>query len=112
MRVVGILFLVCFVPESFPSQSEQAASITSSVKHYFDKIRQQSWMENLKGANLLQIFAAKNMSKQRVRRNLIALASVNAIMFGAFMGAMNVMLLYSEVRVLHNLPQLRLSDGG
>lgn len=96
MRVVGILFLILFVPESFPGQSEQAASITSSVKDYFDKTRQQSWMENLKGANLFQIFAAKNMSK-RVRRNLIALASVNTIMFGAFMGAMNVMLLYSEV---------------
>lgn len=101
MRVVGILFLILFVPESFPGQSEQASSITSSVKYYFDKTRQQSWTENLKGANLLQIFAAKNMSKQRVRRNLIALASVNTIMFGAFMGAMNVMLLYSEVRLLH-----------
>ena len=112
MRVVGILFLILFVPESFPGQSEQASSITSSIKHYFDKTRQQSWTENLKGANLLQIFAAKNMSKQRVRRNLIALASVNTIMFGAFMGAMNVMLLYSEVRVLHIFPQQRLSDGG
>ena len=101
MRVVGILFLTLFVPESFPGQSEQAASIISSVNHWFNKTRQQSWMENFKGANLLQIFAAKNMSKQRVRRNLIALASVNTIMFGAFMGAMNVMLLYSEVRVLH-----------
>ena len=60
-------------------------------------------MENLKDANLIQIFAAKNMPK-RVRRNLIALASVNTIMFGAFMGAMNVMLLYSEVRVLHESP--------
>ena len=102
MRVVGILFLTLFVPESFSGQSEQAASIISSVNSWFNKTRQQSWMENLKGANLLQIFAAKNMSKQRVRRNLIALASVNTIMFGAFMGAMNVMLLYSEVRVLHN----------
>ena len=101
MRVMGILFLTLFVPESLPGPSEQAASITSSVKQYFDKTRQQSWMENLKGANLLQIFTAKNMSKRRVRRNLIALASVNTIMFGAFMGAMNVMLLYSEVRVLH-----------
>ena len=108
MRVVGILFLILFVPESFPAQSEQAASITSSVKHYFDKTRQQSWMENLKGANLLQIFTAKNISK-RVRRNLIALASVNTIMFGAFMGGMNVMMLYSEVRVLHQSP---IGDGG
>ena len=99
--MVGILFLILFVPESFPGQSEQAASITSSVKHYFNKRRQQSWMENLKGANLLQIFAAKNTSKRGVRRNLIALASVNTIMFGALMGAMNVMLLYSEVRALH-----------
>ena len=101
MRVVGILFLILFVPESFPRQSEQVASITSSVRHYFDKTRQQSWMENLKGENLLKIIAAKNVSKQGVRRNLIALASVNTIMFGAWMGAMNVMLLYSEVRVLH-----------
>lgn len=75
-------------------------------------------MENLKGANPLQIFAAKNVSKKRVRRNLIALASVNTIMFGAFMGAMNVMLLYSEVRELRNssiyrsCSLLRLSDGG
>ena len=58
-------------------------------------------MENLKDANLLQIFAEKNMFKRRVRRNMIALASVNVMMFGAFMGGMNVMLLYSEVRVLH-----------
>ena len=58
-------------------------------------------MENLEGANLLQIFAAKNTSKPSVRRNLIALASVNMIMFAAFMGAMNVMLLYSEVCVLY-----------
>ena len=101
MRVVGILFLTLFVPESFPGQSEQAASVIASVNHWFKKARQQSWMENLKGANLLQIFAAKNMSNERGRRNLIALASVNTIMFGAFMGGMNVMLLYSEVRVHH-----------
>lgn len=100
--MVGILFLIIFVPESFRRQPEQAASITSSVKHFFDKTRQQAWMENLKDVNPLQIFAAKNMSRQGVRRNLIALASANTIMSGAFMGAMNVMLLYSEVRVLQN----------
>ena len=70
-------------------------------------------MENLRGANLLQIFAAKNTSRKSVRRNLIALASVNTIMFGAFMGAMNVMLLYSEVRVLHISSTVKAqSDGG
>ena len=70
-------------------------------------------MENLKDANLLQIFAAKNISKQGVRRNLIALASVNTIMFAAFMGGMNVMLLYSEVRVLYKSSTAKArSDGG
>ena len=99
--MVGILFLTLFVPESFRGRSDQAASIITSVNHWYNKTRQQSWMENLKGANLLQVFAANDMSRHRVRRNLIALASVNTIMFGAFMGAMNVMLLYSEVRVHH-----------
>ena len=113
MRVVGILFLILFVPESFPGQSEQAASIVSLVKRYFDKTRQQSWMENLKDANLLQIFTTKNIPKQSVQRNLIALASVNTIMFGAFMGAMNVMLLYSEVRLLHKSSTVKAhNDGG
>lgn len=40
---------------------------------------------------------------------MIALASVNTIMFGAFMGAMNVMLLYSEVGPILSYVALPLS---
>ena len=98
MRVFGILFLLIFVPETLVNLQKHTGSFTFEMKQFFGVGSHQTWTEKVKGANLLRIFSSKAASDKRVRRNLIALASVNIIMFGAFMGAMNVMMLYSEVR--------------
>lgn len=59
-------------------------------------------MDKLKGANPLKALRILMPSESKLgkplQKTLIALAGVNTIMFGGFMGAMNVMMLYSEVR--------------
>lgn len=64
----------------------------------------QTWTEKLKRANPLHalriLIPSESKLGKPLQKNLIALAGVNTIMFGGFMGAMNVMMLYSQVRHL------------
>ncbi|KAI9765806.1 MAG: Hippocampus abundant transcript 1 protein [Geoglossum simile] len=104
MRVVGILFLLFVVPESLPLslQSQPHPHSPSIRARIFSNPSQKAWTEKAKSANPLRILRIFMPTAERSRRdrgkqwNLIALASVNTIMFGAVMGAMNVMMLYSE----------------
>jgi len=102
MRVIGIAFLLLFVPESLPHPQMRVESMMFELKQFFGTGPRQSWTEKFKSANplrLLQILMpTKSTAGKDVQRNLIALASVNTIMFASVMGAMNVMMLYSEVR--------------
>lgn len=96
MRVFGIFFLLAFVPESLLNLQKRTGSVTMDMQQFFGIGLHQTWTEKAKSANLLRIFSSQSASSRGTRRNLIALAAVNIIMFGAFMGAMNVMMLYSE----------------
>ena len=87
-----------FVPESLTAQAKVSAFDPSQMKDNLSKAVQQTWTERMKNVNFLQILTSNAGMNRKTRRNLIALASINTIMFGAFMGAMNVMLLYSEVK--------------
>lgn len=62
----------------------------------------QSWADKLKRANPLYalriLIPSESKLDKPLQRNLIVLAGVNTIMFGGFMGAMNVIMLYSQVR--------------
>ena len=94
MRIIGVAFLL-FVPESL------AKSDIRSTKNLMREGPDQTWIDKLKGANPLRALRILIPSESKVdkplQRNLIALAGVNTIMFGGFMGAMNVMMLYSQV---------------
>jgi hypothetical protein len=109
MRVIGILFLLIVVPESLPPSPQSqphphSPSVTAHLKQLFSNPSRKTWTEKAKSANPLRILrvfmptAERSRRDRGAQRNLIALASVNTIMFGAVMGAMNVMMLYSEVR--------------
>jgi hypothetical protein len=109
MRLFGILFLLFVVPESLPPPQQSqlhpdSLSITAHVKQLFSNPSHQTWTEKVKSANPLRILRVfmpteePSRGNTGTRWNLIALASINTIMFGAVMGAMNVMMLYSEVR--------------
>ena len=102
MRLVGVVFLVVFVPESLAYNPPRTHPVAASFKHGLNGVLRQGWVQKIKNANPLAILSSKSGMDAESRRNVIALAAVNTIMFGAFMGAMNVMLLYSEVRV-HSL---------
>ena len=97
MRVVGILFLVIFVPESLIARARLPALDAGEIKEHMREAVRQTWTGKAKNLNFLHILTSKNSASREIRRNLIVLAGINTIMFGAFMGAMNVMLLYSEV---------------
>lgn len=79
MRVVGILILVTCVPESLAEHRRWPKSL----------------LDDLGPRKLLQGLAPSHL-RSEARRNVIVLAAVNVIMFGASMGAMNVLMLYSE----------------
>ncbi|KAL9585328.1 MAG: hypothetical protein Q9212_001587 [Teloschistes hypoglaucus] len=96
IRLIGVIFLVSLVPESLPDGRSRAHPIQNSIKGRINRVLRQSWIQRARDANPLSIFSAKSGMDPKSRRNVIALAAVNTIMFGAFMGAMNVILLYSE----------------
>ncbi|KAI4123479.1 MAG: hypothetical protein LQ338_005243 [Usnochroma carphineum] len=96
MRLAGIIFLIVFVPESLPYDHARARPRTDNLKHGLNGVLRQTWIQKARNANPLAIFFSKSGMEAKSRRNLIALATVNTIIFGAFMGAMNVMLLYTE----------------
>lgn len=103
MRVAGIAFLMIFVPESLMVRKYPLDP--AAMKQNFREAVQQSWTDRAKNFNFIKILTSRSTASPSTRRNLIALASINTITFGAFMGAMNVMLLYSEVS-----PSLRTLD--
>ena len=101
MRVFAIAFLLFLVPESLPRPDSHSESAISELKQFFGTVKNRSWVEKIESANplhLVQILApAKATAGSNVQRNLITLTSINTIIFGSVMGAMNVLMLYSEV---------------
>ena len=107
MRVVGIVFLIIFVPESLITGAQPIKPDAAEIKGSLREAVRQTWIEKAKNVNFLQILTSKARANRETRQNLIVLACINTIMFGAFMGAMNVMLLYSEVSLC--LPSIKIA---
>ncbi|KAF2488790.1 tetracycline-efflux transporter-like protein [Lophium mytilinum] len=101
MRAFAILFLA-LVPESLNLSKAGTTSSLTHLKEYLARPSRGSWTEKAKRVNplrLLQVLRPTHpLVSKSTSRNLIALASINTIMFGAMMGAMNIMMLYSEFR--------------
>lgn len=101
MRALGI-FLLALVPESLEVADKDSQPLLKRLKQFLQESSQGSWGEKLMRVNplrLLRILSPSNANVERsTQRNLLALASINTILFGAVMGAMNVMMLYSEFR--------------
>lgn len=97
MRLIGIVILF-FVPESLAGKSN---GIQDTMHVFQTRKLNQSWMDRLNAANpfhtLRTLVPSDSTLGKSFKRNLIALAIINTVMFGSFMGAMNVMMLYSQV---------------
>lgn len=103
MRLIGIVLLF-FVPESLAGKND---GIQNTQRVFRTGKSNLSWMDRLKAANpfhtLRTLVPSDSVLGKSFKRNLIALAIINTVMFGSFMGAMNVMMLYSQV-CLHQYP--------
>jgi hypothetical protein len=101
MRTVGILFLA-LVPESLELDERGDQPVLERLQQYLREISRGSWSKGLRRTNplgLLRIlYAADTHINKDTQRNVLTLACINTLLFGALMGAMNVMMLYSEFR--------------
>jgi hypothetical protein len=101
MRTVGILFLAV-VPESLKVDQSGEQPVLAQLRQHLHEISRGSWSEGLKRTNPLRLlrilYAADKHVEKSTQRNVLALACINTILFGALMGAMNVTMLYSEFR--------------
>src|SRR5262249_1632418 len=93
-----------FVPESLqvdPTNADDRPLLTQ-LEAYVKGPSNSTWAQRLSRANpflLLRILSPSNPQVSKTTsRNLLALSAINTILFGAIMGAMNVMMLYSEFR--------------
>lgn len=106
MRLIGIAILF-FVPESLDSKN---GGIQNTKRVFLTGKSNLSWMDRLNAANpfhtLRTLVPSDSALGKSFKRNLIALAIINTVMFGCFMGAMNVMMLYSQVCFASMLPSL------
>jgi MFS family permease len=101
MRFVAILWLG-IVPESLEEINSDPRPLLTQLRSYLHSSSRGTWSDWFKRINpvkLLRILTPANTRITRgTQRNLLALASVNTILFGAVMGGMMVMMLYSEFR--------------
>jgi MFS family permease len=101
MRASGILFLA-MVPESLQTNVKHRGPLRLQTLKYLRDHFQGSWSEKLKRMNPVRLLRILSPSNEHVdksnQRSVLVLASINTILFGAIMGAMNVMMLYSEFR--------------
>lgn len=99
MRLIGIAMLF-FVPESLAGKND---GIQNTKRVFQTGKSNLSWMDRLNAVNpfhtLRTLVPSDSLLGKSFTRNLIALAIINTVMFGSFMGAMNVMMLYSQVRL-------------
>jgi MFS family permease len=95
-----ILLLVFFIPESL-SKARQMAS-REKYRHEFGGNPAGDWIADFRSLNIfgpLKILYPKgDGASVAVRRNLVLLASVDAICFGVGTGAITTIILYSQYR--------------
>jgi MFS family permease len=93
-----ILFIIFVVPESLSKRRQYAAKEKHRIVK--EEAGHVSWLRTLREVNLFAplkiLFPTGPGSNTAVRMNLLLLASVDTIMFGVAMGAMTIVLIYSE----------------
>lgn len=97
--------MLFFVPESLAGKND---GIENTKRVFQTGKSNLSWMDRLNAANpfhtLRTLVPSDSLLGKSFKKNLIALAIINTVMFGSFMGAMNVMMLYSQVCFASMLP--------
>ena len=100
MRAFGVVFLA-LVPESLELDTSRGSRL-AQPKQYLQQSSKGMCVQNFRRVNplaLLRILSPSNPEVDNAtQRNVIILASVNTLLFGAVMGGMNIMMLYSEFR--------------
>ena len=97
------LFLMLVVPESLTKERQLRARRKKVFVGHGEQ-HAQTWMSRfnqiIRGTNLLApltiLWPTGEGTNPAVRRNLVLLAAVDTIMFGVTMGAMTIVLIYSE----------------
>jgi MFS family permease len=93
-----LAFLLLFVPESLP----KARMVSAQEKHAreMEAYAGSGWLQRLRSYNLFAplkiLYPTGPGSSPAVRRNLMLLASVDTIIFGVAMGAMSIIIIYSN----------------
>jgi MFS family permease len=93
-----MLFLIFVIPESLPKARQVAAQ--EKYKMELEAYPRGSWMQRLYSYNLFEplkiLYPTGPGSSPALRRNLLLLASVDTIIFGVAMGAMSIIIIYSN----------------
>jgi MFS family permease len=93
-----LVFLVLFVPESLPKARQVSAK--EKYKREMEAYDGSSWKQRLRTYNLFEplkiLYPTGPGSSSALRRNLLLLASVDTIIFGVAMGAMSIIIIYSN----------------
>lgn len=101
VHVVFIIFLAILVPESVSKRRQKAAR-----ERYNAELEAlgpaADWINQLRGFNFFAplkiLYPTGPGSNRNVRRNLILLATVDTTMFGVAMGAMTVVIIYTNYK--------------
>lgn len=96
-----IIFLMAFIPESLSKSRQHAAR----EKHRLEVERlgpTADWINQLRSLNLLAplkiLYPTGPGTSPALRRNLVFLAATDTIMFGVAMGAMGVIIIYTNLQ--------------
>lgn len=99
IHVFFIFFIGCIVPESLSKRRQHVAR----RKHAEEKSAagpSADWINQLRAINLFQplkiLWPRGEGSSPALRRNLVALAAVDTMMFGVQMGSMTVIIIYAN----------------
>ena len=100
-HVFFIIFLAFFIPESLSKSRQRAARETHRAE--MERLGPTAdWINQLRSINLLAplkiLYPTGRGSSPALRRNLILLAAVDTIMFGIAMGAMGVLIIYTNLQ--------------
>lgn len=102
-HVFFIIFLVFFIPESLTKSRQKAAREKHALKYELMSINgdtQSSIFKRLMSYNLFEplkvLYPTGPGSSPAVRKNLLLLAAVDMIIFGVAMGAMSIVVIYSN----------------
>ncbi|CAG8958592.1 hypothetical protein HYFRA_00009909 [Hymenoscyphus fraxineus] len=102
IHVFFILAILLIVPESLTKKRQMLAREKFAIEVSGLHHNERSWRTVMRNANIFEplkiLWPTGTGSSRRLRLNLLMLASVDTIIFGVAMGAMNVIVFYSGFR--------------